>query len=103
LFNVSQGPLPRNSKGIALKLLPKPKPVSLDSGVSQGIEMAVGLVVFFLMGWGLDALFGTVPLFMIAFTVFAMVGQFVKMYFIYSRDMRHLEDQRAEMVRGGQQ
>jgi F0F1-type ATP synthase assembly protein I len=55
------------------------------------------------MGWGLDALFGTVPLFMIAFTVFAMVGQFVKMYFIYSRDMRHLEDQRAEMVRGGQQ
>jgi F0F1-type ATP synthase assembly protein I len=65
--------------------------------------MAVGLVVFFLMGWGLDALLGTVPLFMIAFTVFAMVGQFVKMYFIYSRDMRHLEDQRAEMVRGGQQ
>ena len=86
-----------------MKLLPKPKPVSLDSGVSQGIEMAVGLVVFFLMGWGLDALFGTVPLFMISFTVFAMVGQFVKMYFIYSRDMRHLEDQRSEMVRGGQQ
>ena len=86
-----------------MKLLPKPKPVSLDSGVSQGIEMAVGLVVFFLMGWGLDALLGTVPVFMIAFTVFAMVGQFVKMYFIYSRDMRHFEDQRSEMVRGGQQ
>jgi F0F1-type ATP synthase assembly protein I len=103
LFNVSQGPLQRNSKGIALKLLPKPKPVSLDSGVSQGIEMAVGLVVFFLMGWGIDALLGTVPVFMITFTVFAMVGQFVKMYFIYSRDMRHLEEQRAEMLRGGQQ
>ena len=86
-----------------MKLLPKPKPVSLDSGVSQGIEMAVGLVVFFLMGWGIDALLGTVPVFMITFTVFAMVGQFVKMYFIYSRDMRHLEDQRSEMVRGGQQ
>ena len=65
--------------------------------------MAVGLVVFFLLGWGLDALLGTVPIFMIVFTVFAMVGQFVKMYFIYSRDMRHLEDQRAEMLRGGQQ
>ena len=86
-----------------MKLLPKPKPVSLDSGVSQGIEMAVGLVVFFLMGWGIDALLGTVPIFMIVFTVFAMVGQFVKMYFIYSRDMRHLEEQRAEMLRGGQQ
>ena len=84
-------------------MLPKPKPVSLDSGVSQGIEMAVGLVVFFLMGWGIDALLGTVPVFMITFTVFAMVGQFVKMYFIYSRDMRHLEEQRAEMLRGGQQ
>ena len=65
--------------------------------------MAVGLVVFFLMGWGIDALLGTVPVFMITFTVFAMVGQFVKMYFIYSRDMRHLEEQRAEMLRGGQQ
>ena len=84
-------------------MLPKPKPVSLDSGVSQGIEMAVGLVVFFLMGWGIDALLGTVPVFMITFTVFAMVGQFLKMYFIYSRDMRHLEEQRAEMLRGGQQ
>jgi F0F1-type ATP synthase assembly protein I len=55
------------------------------------------------MGWGLDAWLNTTPIFMIVFTVFAMVGQFVKMYFIYSRDMRHLEDQRAEMVRGGQQ
>ena len=64
--------------------------------------MAVGLVVFFLMGWGLDTWLGTVPIFMIGFTVFAMVGQFVKMYFVYSRDMRRLEDQRAESVRGEQ-
>jgi F0F1-type ATP synthase assembly protein I len=85
-----------------LKLLPKPKPVSLESGVSQGVEVAVGLVVFFLMGWGLDTWLGTVPIFMIGFTVFAMVGQFVKMYFVYSRDMRRLEDQRAESVRGEQ-
>lgn len=85
-----------------MKLLPKPKPVSLESGVSQGVEVAVGLVVFFLMGWGLDTWLGTVPIFMIGFTVFAMVGQFVKMYFVYSRDMRRLEDQRAESVRGEQ-
>lgn len=79
---------------------PKPKPTALDSGVSQGAELAGGIVVFFLIGFGLDALLGTTPVFMIVLTVFAVVGQFVKMYYSYSSAMRHLEEERAASVRG---
>ncbi len=83
-----------------MKFLPKPKPTALDSGVSQGAELAGGIVVFFLIGFGLDALLGTTPVFMIVLTVFAVVGQFVKMYYSYSSAMRHLEEERAASVRG---
>lgn len=85
-----------------MKFLPKPKPVNLaDSQVSQGMELAVGIAVFFLMGFGLDAWLNTTPLFMIAFTVFAMVGNFVKMYLSYSKAMRHQEEERARLSHTG--
>ena len=83
-----------------LKFLPKPKPIALDSGVSQGAELAGGIVVFFLIGFGLDVLLDTTPVFMIVLTLFAVVGQFVKMYYSYSSAMRHLEEERAAAVRG---
>lgn len=83
-----------------LKFVPKPKPIALDSGVSQGAELAGGIVVFFLLGFGLDVLIGTTPVFMIVLTVFAVVGQFVKMYYTYSSAMRHLEEERASAARG---
>ena len=83
-----------------MKFLPKPKPVALDSGVSQGAELAGGIVVFFLIGFGLDVVLDTTPVFMIVMTVFAVVGQFVKMYYSYSSAMRHLEEERASAARG---
>ena len=83
-----------------MKLIPKPKPVALDSGVSQGAELAASIAVFFLFGFGLDAWLGTTPAFMIALTVFAVIGQFIKMYYSYSSAMRHLEEERASNVRG---
>ncbi len=83
-----------------MKFLPKPKPIALDSGVSQGAELAGGIVVFFLIGFGLDVVLGTTPVFMIALTVFAVIGQFVKMYYSYTSAMRHLEEERAASARG---
>lgn len=83
-----------------MKFLPKPKPIALDSGVSQGAELAGGIVVFFLIGFGLDVFLDTTPVFMIVLTLFAVVGQFVKMYYSYSSAMRHLEEERAAAVRG---
>jgi len=59
------------------------------------------VVVFFLIGFGLDSWLDTRPLFMIALVVFAVVGQFVKMYFVYSHQMTALERERAVSARGG--
>lgn len=84
-----------------MKFLPKPKPVSgMNTNVSQGVELAVGILVFFLIGLGIDAWLGTTPIFMIALTVFSMVGNFVKMYYAYSHTMEELEAQRAKNSTG---
>ena len=87
-----------------MKFLPKPKSVNLaDSQVSQGVELAVGIAVFFGIGFGVDKWCGTVPVFMIVFTLFAVAGNFVKMYFSYSSAMRHEEQKRASASRTGGQ
>ena len=86
-----------------MKLLPKPKaPVALEPGVSHGMELAGSVVVFFGIGFGIDAWLGTTPLFMIVLVLFAVVGQFIKMYYVYSSAMRHLEQKRVEESRGAQ-
>ena len=83
-----------------MKLIPKPKPIALNSSASQGAELAGGILVFFLIGFGLDTWLGTTPGFMIALTIFAVVGNFVKMYYSYSSAMRHHESERAAAARG---
>ena len=84
-----------------MKFLPKPKPVSgMNTNVSQGAELAVGILVFFLIGLGIDAWLGTTPVFMIALTVFSVVGNFVKMYYAYTNTMEQLEEQRAKNASG---
>lgn len=84
-----------------MKLIPTPKPLPAgNKSLSQGVELAASVAVFFLLGFGLDAWWGTTPFLMIAFVVFAMVGQSVKMYFAYSSDMKRLEAERVEAGRG---
>ena len=86
-----------------MKLLPKPKaPAALDAGVSHGMELAGSVVVFFGIGFGIDVWLGTTPLFMIVLVLFAVVGQFIKMYYVYSSAMRHHEQKRIEESRGTQ-
>ena len=84
-----------------MKLLPKPQPVtSANTNLSQGIELAAGIFVFFLIGLILDTWLNTTPMFMIALTVFSVIGNFVKMYYAYSHTMTQLEAQRAKNARG---
>lgn len=84
-----------------LKILPKTKPVNSNQSISQGTEFVGTLVVFLLIGLGLDAWLGTMPVFTIALSVFSLIGQFVKTYYSYSSAMRHLEQERASKARGG--
>lgn len=67
---------------------------SVDQGLGQGMEMAITVVVFLGIGWLLDLAFDTQPVFMIALVVFSVVGQFVKMWFVYDARMKTLEAER---------
>ena len=84
-----------------MKFIPKPKPVSgMNTNVPQGVELAVGILVFFLIGLAIDSWLGTMPIFMIVLTVFSVIGNFVRMYYSYSLTMDKLEAQRAENASG---
>lgn len=87
-----------------MKLLPDPQRLQKTAmtggvdGIGQGTEIAVSVLVFFGFGFIVDRLAGTTPVFMIAFTVFCAVGQFVRMWFGYDAKMRSLEADRARQV-----
>jgi ATP synthase protein I len=87
-----------------VKLLPTPKPLpkgalSGSDGIGKGAEMAVGLLVFLGIGFGVDKWLGTVPVFMIVGTVFFAVGQMIKMWYGYDNEMRRHEAARASNSR----
>jgi hypothetical protein len=63
--------------------------------LGHGMEMALTVLVFLGLGYGLDRWLGTKPVFMIALVVFAMVGQFIKIWLSYERTMRTLDAERA--------
>lgn len=66
----------------------------VDSGLGQGMEMALTLAVFLGLGWLLDAWLGTQPAFMIGLVIFAALGQGTKMWFTYDARMKQLEAER---------
>jgi len=84
-----------------VRLIPKSAPprFSADSS-SNGAEMAAAVAVFLVVGLLLDSWLGTSPWFTLALTLFAAVGQFVKMWFTYSARMNGLEDERSRMASG---
>ena len=85
-----------------MNLLPRPKPLpapSNDDTLGRGMEMALVTLVFLGLGFGVDAVVGTTPLFTIAFVVFAFAGQFVKLYFTYTHRMKALEADRLQNSR----
>lgn len=84
-----------------MRLLPNPERMrqaaarSTNEGLGQGAETAVGLLVFVGIGFAIDHFAGTMPVFMIALTVFFAIGQFVKMWYGYDQKMKGLEADRV--------
>jgi F0F1-type ATP synthase assembly protein I len=66
-----------------------------DQTLGRGMDFALVVLVFLGIGYVLDRWLGTRPLFMIGLVVFAVVGQFIKMYFDYTATMQELEAQRT--------
>jgi Flp pilus assembly protein TadB len=76
------------------------RPGSVDAGLGQGMEMALTVVLFLGIGWLIDSWVDTRPIFTLAFVIFAVVGQMVRMWFEYDARMKSLENERLEKARG---
>ncbi len=84
-----------------MKLLPKQTRVDTQDSLGLGIEAAVIMALFFGLGYGLDRVFSTTPLFMIAMTVLGAVGLFAKWKYRYDERMDELEAERVAKNAGG--
>jgi len=78
-----------------MKLHPKQTRVDTQDSLGLGIEAAIIVALFFGVGYGLDWLFGTTPIFMIVLSVLGAVGLFVKWKYRYDDRMNELEAERA--------
>jgi F0F1-type ATP synthase assembly protein I len=56
-----------------------------------GYELVFSPLILALIGFGLDKVFGTLPLFTVAFAVLGLVGVVVKIYFQYRTEMERHE------------
>jgi len=56
-----------------------------------GYELVFSPLLLAAIGYGLDRLFGTVPILTITFGVLGLVGAVTKIYFTYRSEMEHHE------------
>ncbi len=73
-----------------MKLIPR-KPINPNDSLGRGMDLALVTLVFLGLGWLVDNWLGTKPVFIIGFVVFALVGQFVKMWYDYDGAMQRHE------------
>lgn len=86
-----------------MKLLPKSPAdarVNTESNPGFGLDAVVVIVLFLLVGFGLDTLFGTLPVFVIVMTVLACVGLFATFKYRYEARMDELDAERRAKLAG---
>ena len=76
------------------------RPGSVDAGLGQGMEMTLTVALFLGIGWLIDSWVDTRPIFTLAFVIFAVAGQMVRMWFEYDARMKVLESERLERAHG---
>jgi Flp pilus assembly protein TadB len=65
-----------------------------DDNLGRGMEMALTLMLFLLVGWGIDQWLGIFPLFTVVLVVLAAVGIFVRLRYTYEAAMLRHEAER---------
>lgn len=65
----------------------------------RGMELAMALLVFLLLGWAVDDWLGTKPLFIIVFAMLALIGGGARIKYAYDESMERHQRQRAEAMR----
>ena len=63
-----------------------------DDRLGKSIDVALVTLVFLGAGWALDRWLDTKPIFMIAFVVLALIGEFVRFWYDYDARMKVLEE-----------
>ena len=83
-----------------MKILPSQEKIAAaqrsDQTLGKGMDFALVVLVFLGIGWAVDSWLGTRPGFMIGLVLFAVVGQFIKMYYDYKAAMEAHAAERAE-------
>lgn len=74
-------------------------PGSGDDTLGRGMEIALTVGLFTLIGWLLDRWLGIFPVLTIALVVFACAGMFVKLRYAYEATMQRHEAERAARAR----
>jgi len=64
--------------------------------LGHGMDLALGVAIFLVLGWLLDRWLGTTPVFTIAMILVAAVGQFVRLKYQYDAQMARLEAERLQ-------
>lgn len=72
-----------------------PRPAGDDS-LGRGMDVALTMLVFLLLGWLIDEWLGVFPAFTIGLVVFAAIGTFIRMKYVYDATMERLEAERAQ-------
>ena len=85
--------LPKNTLPIKTPINPK---VRSGEPLSHGMDAAVIVALFFGLGFLLDRVVGTTPLFMIVMTIFGAIGVFVRFWYRYDQRMSEHEAVRHE-------
>jgi hypothetical protein len=80
----------------SMKLLPTPQRGSTDDSVGLGIEAAIVLALFLGVGYLIDRIVGTQPIFMVVMVVLGAVGLFAKLKYRYDDRMDALDERRRD-------
>lgn len=86
-----------------MRFLPKVRTdarVNTEDSLGHGMDAVIVLAIFLGAGYGLDRLFGTIPVFMIIFTVLGAVGLFAKFYYSYESRMDEHDAERLAKLQG---
>ena len=71
----------------------------LGDAFATAFEFAATTAIFLGLGWLLDRWLGTAPIFMIALTLFCVVGKSILMAAAYNEKMKRIESERGERAR----
>lgn len=79
--------------------IPAQTPAPTNFGIGRGMDFAILVLLFLGIGYGMDRVLGTKPVFMIIWCGLAIVGQFVTLWYQYNGRMTVLEAERSANTR----